>query len=352
MYESKSMFDNFAINRLDRISIPAGVSGNLRRKMLNLYVPNRLSAKILWNMVQYLEPISRIIRLRTQTSGPSPRLEQFDWVRWTTEINQLLGGDRLIPAFYFPPQNHRKKCSALMFDSKGKPVTFAKIAWGEVDISQTLKEREAYLFCKNHVFRSFETLEILHHGEFEGRYYNLLSAFPPDVALAQKCWNKIYKLAWEELSSSSRAQVRLEDLKWWNQREMWNSSWIKAFDLVESQEPTSGYLFCSAHGDYSVWNARIRGNRLFLFDWEQFEKTAPLFLDPVYFILSSEVLLKKEKDYKTIAKAIDLGLNLSSYYQPQIPDLLLVFIYLRTQSPEKPLRKVIDDLTGMLVNQL
>jgi hypothetical protein len=343
------LFDNYGIRGIDRISIPAFVSGKLRREMLKLYVPHRFTAKIAWNLTAFSRSFADIFRFRKQTSGPSSRLDCLDWVGWVKEVHRIIGGESIIPAFYFPPQDYRKKCSILLFDAGGRPVSYVKMAWGEEEKDQAVTEREAYSFCHSQQFRKFETPTILFKGEFEGRYFNLFSVFPLDLGLAPNYWNEVYQQTWDELSASTVRQIKLENLPWWDRRRRWNHHWDRAHEIVEKLEPETGYRFCTAHGDFSPWNARVRSNRLFLFDWERFEKTAPLFLDPVYWILSHEILLRKEKDVRTIAKSLEFDKRIKAIFHPQIPDLMLVLIYLRSNNPEEPFRKVLDDLMDLLV---
>jgi hypothetical protein len=261
-----------------------------------------------------------------------------------------LGVGELSPAFYFPPQINRKKCSALMFNCEGTPVAFAKLAWGSEEINQTKNEKDGYLFVNQKTFRNFETPKILFSGEFDGRYYNLLSVFPPVLKIAPKNWGEVYQHAWEEFSSSTTQSVPLKELQWWNKRRNWKDKWRSAFEIVERHEHLNGYRFCKAHGDFSIWNARVSFDRLYLFDWEFYEEEAPLFLDPFYFFLSREFLLNKVKDTASVMKTFGSEFESISKFHPQFPDLLLVIIYLKIHNQGSNLSKELDDLASTLMN--
>jgi hypothetical protein len=343
-------YNNFIINGVERVSIPVNVSQQLRRKMLKLYSPHRVLAKIVWHIILYFPPSAHLFRLINQTNGPSSRLGNFDWIKWMVRIKTLLGEKDLVPAFYFPPQLDRRKCSVLVFTEENTPVAYAKISWGDEEIKQTKNESEAYLFINHNHYNTFETPYILLSENFEGRYFNLLSSFPSDLKPTSNYWSNSYQIAWEELSSSTKYQLPLGKLSWWKERRSWNKTWAKSFEIVTMNEPKNGYWFCSAHGDYSLWNSRVRRDRLYLFDWEYYEKLAPLFLDPFYFFFSRELLLKKTKDNKSILKAIDTEFESISSIHPSVPDLLLALIYFRTHNQGRGLEKELDELNSILVS--
>jgi hypothetical protein len=317
--------------------------------MLNLFVPNRFESRVIWQLVQNFDPIVKRLNLIVQTKGPSSRLEQFDWKKWLEKAAEVLGSQKLVPVFYFPPQDGRKKCSIWMFDDVGNPVAYAKIAWGEEEVRQTQLERRAYSFCENFDFQSFESPTVIYSGELDGRIYNLFSNFPSNLSYAPGKWSEVYQYAWQELSTRTSKRIHLEEFSWWNERGGFGAPWDKAYKIIEMDEPETGYSFYSAHGDFAIWNARMRSGRLFLFDWECFDENAPLFLDPFYFFLSREIFLKKGTNPNSILNVLKHEFFPISSIYPKPRDLLLVLVYLRNYNVGRNLDRELDELASTLV---
>jgi len=337
------LFDNYAINGVDRISIPIDASSHIREKALALYTPTRLHARLAWGVIKRLSRMARPRGIVQQTNGPSCRIDGFDSAGWVKEVCAILGRTQLTIAYYFPPERSRSKCAALLFGTDGTPAAFAKIAWGNTELSQAWRESEGLAFYRGREMRSFQAPNVLYSGEYDGRSYALFSPIPSNARAAPSRWTDTYRQCWVEMANSTMLRMSLSQLDWWSDAGLRNSAWKQTIKLVEGHEPDEGYRFYAAHGDFAPWNARVLPRSLYLFDWEGFEPQAPLFLDPFYFALSREVLVRNHRDPTRVASAINKVLH-SGPLWPEPADVLLAQVYLKVHLQGDSLVKALDNL--------
>ena len=224
---------------------------------------------------------------------PGSRLGHWDWKAWLGKTAEALGHEDLAAAFYFPPQLGRRKAGVWLMTEEGEAVAFAKIAWDDRSREELWREAEGLRCVARLSPDSFRAPSLLSTGEMDGRACNVYSLLPPGSGNAPKKWGRSYEAAWRELLMKTARKSRLERLSWWPSVPAYGEVWRRLADLIARQEPDSGFEFYAAHGDLAPWNARREGKALWLFDWEQFDRQAPILLDPLHFLLQVEVSLRK-----------------------------------------------------------
>jgi hypothetical protein len=339
-------FETYVINGLERISIPSDVSTSLRRNMLGLYKPNQWYAKVAWAAVRQLASLSRCGLITHCSVDPSARLEQFDWRGWLQEICHRLNMTKLLPAFYFPPQLERKKCSILLFSSAGEPVAYAKAAWGMVEKAQLIQERKAAELYQKFLFRTFRVPTLLFADSYEGRPYNVFTVLPIKSLSVPKTWSSLQQNAWEELNANTQHHRLLREVHWWERVQHLSPQW-KSFAERMTVQHTVPVQFSWVHGDFAIWNMAIHHNELYIFDWENFEDEAPILVDPLYFLFSKEFFLKKHINSARLVPTLlsTLG-GLGGAWDTV--DLQLALLYLKIVNQDRRLTGALDELFVIL----
>ncbi|MEM7125471.1 MAG: hypothetical protein AAF702_04040 [Chloroflexota bacterium] len=337
------MYDTYVIGGVDRVSVPAEVSHRIRQRMLGLYLPHKVPARFAWYLIRNTPALRHLRWISYHANGPSQRHDGLDWEKWTCEVAQELSLGKVLAAFYFPPQINRKQCSVLLFDKTDEPIAFARLAWGAQEIKQSMREQRGLAFFQSYDFQTFEAPVFLFQGQFEGTHYVLYSPIPLIAKRAPGFWNEIYQQAWAEMVRLTEKSVMLNNLHWWDSKTFSDCTWNTVVARLKSLLANRGARCSAAHGDFTPWNARIISNRLLLFDWENFEHEAPLFLDPFYFVLSHSVLVKNQRSYSAIYSHIIDTLSLS-VIQPDEADILLTLVYLKIHLQNPLLIRIIDGL--------
>ncbi len=340
-------FYNIKIKGVDRLSLPVGLI-SLSNVLHNLYVPHKLLARVSWMIIRVGAKFGAIKFFASEKDTPSVRLENFNWQGWISEITDVLKQNRLIPAFYFPPQLERKKYSVLLLNNEGESIAFAKIAQDPVSYAETLRERNALLYFNDKKFATFEVPKLLQHGNYKGSLYNLLSPIPRNTRTPPSTWGDLYQQAWLELVTTSYRNIKIENLSWWPKVKFLFDEWVEAIELLEKDEPLNGYRFYFAHGDFAPWNVSIVNKNLFLYDWENFSEEAPIFADPLYFILSTQILLKNDTFIMSIIRKIRMIRNLR-FIDIAFSDVTLALLYFRISLANTTLISVLDKVIREII---
>src|SRR5690606_33473258 len=77
------------------------------------------------------------------------------------------------------------------------------------------------------------------------------------------------------------------------------------------------------------WNLYATENSLTVFDWENFELCAPVLLDPLYFVLSTNVLISKNHNSSQILASLYQILFGKTQQNSWIADVALACVYLK-----------------------
>ena len=340
-------FDTYVVNGVERISVPSDISSSIRHRMLDLYRPIRWYAKVAWKLEQKLTLVGLSKFCSTRMMDPSSRLDNFDWRSWLAELAVVLKAQQLLPAFYFPPQVERKKCSVLLFDTDGCPVAYGKLAWGNLEKVKLSHEISAMILCSQLAPQTFRIPALLHSGTYDARPYCLFEPLPKDSKAISRGCGEFHLAAWSELSSATQHNLHTIDIPWWGKTTLLPASWSDLLEKLASV-PANELPLSWAHGDFAVWNTCIDSTNLYIFDWEDFEPHAPLWLDLVYCVLSYELLVRRNRNRADIiAKICDMMKRSSIPWNKY--DLALALVYLRIQSDHSGLSSFFDELPTIIV---
>lgn len=339
-------FEIYTINDVERICIPANLSLRIKQRMLDVYKPNRLHIKFIWKLKQLFTFVDFPGLRSSVVAQPSSRLEYFDWSGWLKEVALLTDKPRLLPAFYFPPHLRRKKYSCLLFDDSGESITYGKVAWGDEDKKKIIQERVAATSYTQIAPKMFKAPRLFYSGKYTEQPYNLFDPLPLPIRSFPNKWNNLHQRVWIELTSNTQRNLKATIVPWWEKVLSLPANWQVAIQQLETA-PANQLKFSFAHGDFTSWNMCMINNQTYLFDWENFEVDAPLWLDLFYYIFTQEFYVRKSRNYKHILSSICSVMNQSTISWSQY-DLLLATIYLRVQNHDIEYIPILDNIAAEL----
>jgi len=329
-------FKTVYVNGICRLAWPANYDTLCAAFARRMYVPFRRLTRLMYSLWwKFPIPTPRLEIRYTETL---PRIEA-DWNALVTELSNALGESALIPVFYFPLQPGRKKLGALLLRLDGQPVGFAKIGWGDSK-REIVNEADVLTRCKGW-FTSFDSPRLLCTGEYADGYYAIYEPLSGRTDTSAR-WSKIHQTIWEELVAKTRHEIPLQEaLDSFCAGFKDVSNWLPILKAVSSIGSTITYSF--AHGDFAPWNIVIQGDRVILLDWEEFSRSAPYLVDPVYFILSVRWLVQK-RGSKSIIR--DLSPWIKNY---GLCNVLVALLYLASHA-KLPQQLLVEVCIELLAN--
>lgn len=224
----------------------------------------------------------QLVAVRTAVlPGPAGCVE---WNALLSLCSKRVGLGPLAGGVVFAQDPSRGRSYLHLFDSQCRQVAFAKLAVAPESVSRLKQEAKTLEDLAEHrwkCFRSPAPLGIVSAGGLTA----LLMAPLPEGS------RQVTASAFQQLDAA-----RLE----WSGPERWvhdppTVSWWPSFARVGHLVPEltafliahaqCGLEVLCAHGDYTNWNFRRDGSRIWVFDWEQYRTDAPLLTDQVRFLL-------------------------------------------------------------------
>lgn len=268
---------------------------------------------------------SRIAPYFLERSSEPARIGDWDWRGWLRQLEATLGHQRLLPAFYYPPQLTRSRSGVLLLSESGAPVAYAKLNWDEDGALQLQREANAVEVIQKSAPKTFRTPTILDSSVWKGRSYSLFSVLPKNAQPAPTVWSPIHRGVLDELSAGA-GQITLSSCSWWLRANELSPPWKKICKFIADNEPSGGYLMGRTHGDFTPWNMKCTRNSVWLFDWENSLQEAPYAEDFLHFVLSQNVRLAKQSPQSAVIDAHSIALSQGI----EINELALALIYWKT----------------------
>jgi hypothetical protein len=223
-------------------------------------------------------------------------LPRVQWVAWnhpdttrrsTTSLllylEKVLGRNGLRVAISCGKPGPNRKPVLQVLTSQGETLAYVKVASSR--LSDTLVQREVGVleYLARRSLHSFTSPIVLHSGRWNGRELVIQSApmgrtkaVPRDVRLH-------YFDVPNELATLHTQWVPLEESDFWNDLlrrigEISHSDHVNTLERVARKvaESLKGQPlpFHFSHGDFTSWNIKLNGEKLFVFDWEYARKAA------------------------------------------------------------------------------
>jgi hypothetical protein len=208
------------------------------------------------------------------------------------------------------PGPHRKPV-LLVLGGDGQPLAYVKI--GSSHLSNALVEREvqALQFLADHPNHSFSTPTVLHSGWWNGRYLVVQSVPVRDMRAAVGNRRIGYLDIPKELASLQTRRMSLPESGFWEDillrvrripNKYHRDTLERGVRKADTRLKAEQLPFHLSHGDFTPWNTRYDGEKLYVFDWEH-SREAGLPGQDVFHFYFQEMGCVKRQSIETIYAA-------------------------------------------------
>jgi len=327
-----------------RLSFSSNLAKEGLQNVLNLYTPYKMRARCLYFLLKAILPVGifNLPNIKFKES-PSRLLKKgWDWEVWLRQIEEKLKQQKLQAAFLFPYQKYRRKACCLFLNQEGKSIAFGKLGWSKITKQDISNEAKALNNIKKNGFESFQTIDIISTGCDEQVCWNLYTLLPLNSGKQLSKWNSAIHNVWLEITRNTEHYLMVDQIQWLDKLISKGPLWQKAVSILKQREPKEGYSFCMAHGDMSPWNIMYSGDDLWLYDWENFSTSSPLYTDPIHFYLRCGIFLKNLNPEKAVTMLV--GLNIGGR-KIEVADILMTLCFWRVRGQQCYKPAILDQLT-------
>ena len=205
-------------------------------------------------------------------------------------LREVLGRDDLHGAIRVGRRRPNGKPLVALFDLRGRPVGYAKVAWNDVtrDLLGAEAETLAWLARGPGEPRTFAAPRVLHHGAWRDGEVLVVSALPVTRWQRRRHVGATVDAMREIAELGPRSEEALAGSPYWEAQRvrLGASTSDRLHAVVEEVERREGdrrLAFAAAHGDWTPWNVGALGGRLAVWDWERHARRAPLWSDAAHF---------------------------------------------------------------------
>ncbi|MBI3669127.1 MAG: hypothetical protein HY237_05030 [Acidobacteria bacterium] len=289
--------------------LPLG-SAEMTIKGLEIYAPYAPAARVLGGLLKGLikSGWQGWARDRVLIASKEPlAVERFVW--------KVTGEERPVFALSLGTPGHCTKLTIQVMRSGGEILGYLKLPLTAAATERVRHEAEVL----RHLW-SFEPLrshipEVLYAGEWEGDYilFQLGGASRPGPVQFGSAQQEFLETLWSVQRSEKRGHVLTEEVaaRWQATEPLLDSRWRAwgRIALDKARQEFDGALIPCAisHGDFAPWNTRVKGERLFVFDWESADEQAPASWDIYHFHTQTACLLhrKNGRDRPALANPVE-----------------------------------------------
>ena len=170
----------------------------------------------------------------------------------------------------------------------------------------------------------------------ENMQLNIYKPLPQNIRRIKPLWYPVLQNTWKKFSTKTLHHVSIDDI--------YSEIIIDEIEFKFHKK----FKFCSIHGDFAPWNIKLDSkNQIWIYDWEDFERSAPYLTDPIYFIIQSEYLIKKSS-IKKISKKILKNIVLIDN-EAKLEDIYLALLYLFNKRNQKLFYKIYEYIKNIVV---
>ncbi len=219
------------------------------------------------------------------------------------------------------PGPHRKPVLKLM-EPDGRLIGFAKVGCNTTTNGLLRNEAETYLHLARFKLQTVGHPQLIHSGRW-GSHFVTIQTGPASQAAGPSTIEP-YIEAVKELAKvgNVRAPIReteyLTDLHHRGEDALQrNRAWLirEALQASVLAIGDKRILFHLSHGDLAPWNACMRRDQLFLFDWEYSRTNSPAGWDLFHFFLQTNWLVARQSPSQIIQRLPSFAKSIAEYCQ-------------------------------------
>ena len=174
------------------------------------------------------------------------------------------------------PGPHRKPV-LLVLSGDGRPLAYAKVGLSRMSNALVQREGEMLQFLANQPIRSFSAPAVLHSGWWDGRYVVVQSAPKRETKTTAPSRRYQYLDIPKELAGLHTLWMPLEESALWTDvllrigkvaSKFYRHTLELGVRKAEARLKGEQLPFHLSHGDFTPWNTRSGGEKIYVFDWE------------------------------------------------------------------------------------
>ncbi|MDP1725484.1 MAG: hypothetical protein Q8M15_01775 [Bacteroidota bacterium] len=266
----------------EKLFLPS-IDGRLIQSSLTIHKSTSIKGKIFHKILESKTSI-RILEQFSIVSYEEPkRFGSFRWKEWKNQALKILDINEGWVSFSFP-QNEDRRFVAILLDNNAQARGFAKVALDEKTKTLFQNEVNGLRYFSQIKLKHFCVPSVLFEGEFEGAYYFIQSLIPHKTNYYSNFNDKNWIELVNEIISSSISHETLRTQPWWTKLKTMSTPTVNLIPFLES-EVTESIQVCNTHGDLGPGNIRFQNNNFWIYDWEGFNKQAPIMTDYLSFVI-------------------------------------------------------------------
>lgn len=269
-----------------------------------------------------------------------PFPKRFDLIGWIEEVGQRLGRTGLHASVVWPPPaRSTTRVYVHLLDSGGNRVAFAKISFDAENDDRLQNEIDALAKLSAVKHPGFAAPAVLACGEHDQHRYLVTQSLPPNVRQPSWSWELIKQSVVDHYAGAVRmlGSSEVEGLDWWKRfRATTESRAVFVQELIGLG--IDEVQVCQAHGDLTPHNLVCAGDEIWLFDWEEWNESAPRLTDEIRFYLAvhqSGVLSDPGRG------AIDFARDFQLDSMPKRRDVMMALAFLHA-AKISPASKIVE----------
>lgn len=215
--------------------------------------------------------------------GYPKRLQGFNLERWLDLVSERLGHKHLYASVSFPPKVNENRFVAFLMGESGQSIGFAKVSRDDYTDQQILTEMAGLQKMSEFGPDSFSAPTVLDLGIYDHHQYLILEPFLSST----KCRTIDAPWRLEQILREMAEQYKEKapvDCSWWDRLETKNDATQLLVEIAHRMRNQEIPVALS-HGDFGAGNTYHCGDKIYLFDWEEFCGDAPRFTDWFFYVL-------------------------------------------------------------------
>jgi len=313
-----------------RLAVPAHRDGNEIFDILSAFT----KAGRLWKLIAEASVRSGMGSLfHERVDGSFHLTLQLQCSDWLNEVAKLIPSGIRYANFLFPYDQNRSKFSAILCNHASKKF-FAKFAWNGPERIELETEYNALSAWRESQFTGFRIPQIVMRIEILDGDLNVYE-FEHKKSNPCRVWNNDTEAVWKELVRRTRVMAPVSQVAWIS-----NCRRLPWWPMGMLGNRDQDIILCATHGDFSPWNLRVgHDGYLFVYDWEQYEASAPYLLDPIHFMLQYMTLVRRWKPTKIAERLLRFVKSISDDNDHYL-NLMLALGFLRLRKKSVPIEIV------------
>lgn len=281
-----------------RVLLPAGspraASASLQRFRLGMSRSSRLVRGLAGLAVRAVPPRAVTALSLRVLVAPDVTDGELAERALAAHLGESLGPRNLQLAVSFGPARPTKKPVARLLTRDGRTIGYVKVGWNEPTRQRIRHEADVLRAFEAERFCHLRVPRLLHVGPWNDLDVLVVSALPHDLWggwRRQTCPSTAARREVAELGVVESAT--LCQSRYWRSltqrvglhENQVSSDLGEAIAVLERRHGETELAFGAWHGDFTPWNMEWHRGQLLLWDWERFERNAPLGFDSVHFWL-------------------------------------------------------------------